>query len=90
MGIVKRAGRDDRCVGGLVLLAGPALADNCTNASKKYADSGAQIVFGANDEVLFISQGSRTGSPRASSTSNRVRVPRATALAWNGRRQHMA
>lgn len=42
---------------GVVLMAGPALADNCTNASKKYADSGAQIVFGPDDEVLFISKG---------------------------------
>jgi hypothetical protein len=25
--------------------------------SKKYADSGAQLVFGSNDEVLFISRG---------------------------------
>jgi hypothetical protein len=58
MGIVKRAlVVTTGAVGGLVLLAGPALADNCTNASKKYADSGAQIVFGANDEVLFISRG---------------------------------
>ena len=44
-------------VGGLVLMAGPALADSCTNASKKYADSGAQIVFGPNDEVVFITRG---------------------------------
>jgi hypothetical protein len=38
-------------------MAGPALAHECTNASKKYADSGAQIVFGPTDEVLFISKG---------------------------------
>ena len=44
-------------VGVLVLMAGPALAHECVNASKKYADSGAQLVFGANDEVLFISRG---------------------------------
>jgi hypothetical protein len=58
MGIVKRAlVVTTGAVAGLVLIAGPALADNCTNASKKYADSGAQIVFGPNDEVLFITQG---------------------------------
>jgi hypothetical protein len=58
MGIVKRAlVVTTGAVAGLVLSAGPALADNCTNASKKYADSGAQIVFGPNDEVLFITQG---------------------------------
>ena len=58
MGIVKRAlVVTTGAVAGLVLMAGPALADNCTNASKKYADSGAQIVFGPNDEVLFITQG---------------------------------
>lgn len=58
MGIVKRAVIvTTGAVAGLVLSAGPALADNCTNASKKYADSGAQIVFGPNDEVLFITQG---------------------------------
>jgi hypothetical protein len=44
-------------LGGLVLLAGPALAHECTNASKKYADSGAQLVFGPDDEVLYISKG---------------------------------
>ena len=33
------------------------MADSCTNASKKYADSGAQIVLGADDEVLFITGG---------------------------------
>lgn len=58
MGIVKRAlVVTTGAVAGLVLMAGPALADQCTNASKKYADSGAQIVFGPNDEVLFITQG---------------------------------
>ena len=58
MGIVKRAlVVTAGVVGGLVLLAGPALADNCTNASKKFADSGAQLVFGADDEVIFISRG---------------------------------
>jgi hypothetical protein len=58
MGIVKRAlVVTTGAVAGLALMAAPALADNCTNASKKYADSGAQIVFGPNDEVLFITQG---------------------------------
>ena len=58
MGIVKRAlVVTTGAVAGLVLMAGPALADNCTNASKKYADSGAQIVFGPDDEVLFITAG---------------------------------
>ena len=58
MGIVKRAlVVTTGAVVGLVLMAGPALADVFTNARKKYADSGAQIVFGPNDEVLFITQG---------------------------------
>jgi hypothetical protein len=58
MGVIKRAlVVTTGAVAGLVLMAGPALADNCTNASKKYADSGAQIVFGPNDEVLFITRG---------------------------------
>jgi hypothetical protein len=42
---------------GVVMSAGPVLAHECTNASKKYADSGAQLVLGANDEVLYISKG---------------------------------
>jgi len=58
VGIIKRAlVMTTGVVGGLVLMAGPALAHECTNASKKYADSGAQLVFGPNDEVLFISRG---------------------------------
>jgi hypothetical protein len=44
-------------VGSLVLVAGPALATECINASKKYQDSGAQVVFGPNDELLYITPG---------------------------------
>ena len=40
-----------------VLVAGPALAHECINASKKDQSAGAQVIFGANDEVLFISKG---------------------------------
>jgi len=58
MGMVKRAlVTATGAVGVLVLMAGPALAHECTNASKKYAASGAQLVLGANDEVLYISKG---------------------------------
>lgn len=58
MGMMKRAlVAATGAMGGLVLLAGPALAHECTNASKKYADSGAQLVLGPNDEVLYISKG---------------------------------
>ena len=38
-------------------LAGTALAVDCTNASKKDPASGAQVVFGPNNEVLFITPG---------------------------------
>jgi hypothetical protein len=58
MGTVNRAlAVTAGAVTGIVLMAGPAAAFECTNASKKYADSGAQIVFGADDEVLYISKG---------------------------------
>jgi hypothetical protein len=40
-----------------LLLATPVLADQCTNASKSNPAAGAQLVFGANDEVLYISKG---------------------------------
>jgi hypothetical protein len=46
-------------VGGLALtlmLATSALAFECTNLSKGPA-AGAQLIFGANNEVLFISKG---------------------------------
>ena len=39
---------------GVVMSAGPVLAHECTNASKKYADSGAQLVLGANDVVWVV------------------------------------
>jgi hypothetical protein len=39
-----------------VLLASPALADQCTNASKP-SEAGARGVFGEDDAVLFITQG---------------------------------
>jgi hypothetical protein len=40
-----------------ILTAAPALAHECTNASKQDPAAGAQIVFGPNDEVLFITAG---------------------------------
>lgn len=45
---------------GLVLslvIAAPAFAFECTNASKKHAAAGAQIVLGADGEILSISEG---------------------------------
>jgi hypothetical protein len=42
--------------GGIVLLAGPAFAHECTNASKP-AGAGAQLVIGANDEVVDATNG---------------------------------
>jgi hypothetical protein len=38
-------------------LAGTALATDCTNASKKDPASGAQLVLGPNNEVIYISPG---------------------------------
>lgn len=40
-----------------ILMAVPAFAHQCTNASKDDPAAGAQIVFGQNDEVLFITAG---------------------------------
>lgn len=40
-----------------VLAAGPALAHECINASKKDHSKGAQVIFGVEDQVLFISKG---------------------------------
>jgi hypothetical protein len=40
-----------------ILIAAPAVAFECTNASKKDPAAGAQIVFGPNGEVLFITEG---------------------------------
>src|SRR5262245_53557966 len=40
-----------------ILIAAPALAFECTNASKSNPAAGAQIMFGPNGEVLFITQG---------------------------------
>lgn len=40
----------------VVLMAGPALAHECVNASKK-ADAGAQIVFGVTGDVVYVSKG---------------------------------
>jgi hypothetical protein len=44
---------------GVVLMATPAMADECTNASKNANNpaAGAQLVLGPNDEVLFIAKG---------------------------------
>jgi hypothetical protein len=60
LNIVKRAVAGVVGVAGAtVLLAAPAFAHECTNASKNANNpaAGAQLVFGANDEVLFISTG---------------------------------
>jgi hypothetical protein len=40
-----------------LLLAGPAFAFECMNVSKKDQAAGAQIVFGPNDEIIFITKG---------------------------------
>ncbi|HEU4542231.1 MAG TPA: hypothetical protein VFR23_13970 [Jiangellaceae bacterium] len=40
-----------------IVAAAPAVATECVNASKKDQAAGAQIVFGSNDEVLFVTQG---------------------------------
>lgn len=40
-----------------VLIAAPAFAFECINASKKNQAAGAQIVFGPDGEVLFITEG---------------------------------
>ena len=40
-----------------ILLAAPVLAHECINASKSDPTAGAQLVFGANNEVLYISRG---------------------------------
>lgn len=40
-----------------ILIAAPALAHECTNASKQNPAAGAQIMFGPNDELLFITEG---------------------------------
>ena len=43
-----------------ILLAAPVLAHECINVSKSDPTAGAQLVFGANDEVLYISRGLAT------------------------------
>jgi hypothetical protein len=40
-----------------VLIAAPALAHQCTNASKSDPAAGAQIVFGPDEQPIFITQG---------------------------------
>ena len=40
-----------------MLIAAPAFAFECFNASKKNQAAGAQLVLGPNDEVLYISKG---------------------------------
>ena len=40
----------------VVLTAGPGLAHECINASRNGA-AGAQLVFGMNDEVVWMSKG---------------------------------
>lgn len=49
-------------VGGVALLltllvAAPALATQCVNASKGDQGAGAQIVFGPNDEIVSVTKG---------------------------------
>ena len=43
-----------------ILLAAPVLAHECTNASKSDPTAGAQLVFGANGDVLYMSRGLAT------------------------------
>jgi len=40
-----------------ILIAAPALAHQCTNASKRDPAAGAQIVFGADDQPIYITPG---------------------------------
>jgi hypothetical protein len=40
-----------------ILIAAPVFAHECINASKKNQAAGAQIVFGPDDQVLFITEG---------------------------------
>lgn len=40
-----------------VLIAAPALAHQCTNASKSDPAAGAQIVFGPDEQPIFITKG---------------------------------
>lgn len=40
-----------------ILIATPALAHQCTNASKSDPAAGAQIVFGPNDEPIYVTPG---------------------------------
>lgn len=42
---------------GVVLVSAPVLADECTNASKKKASAGAQVVFGAGEDPIFATNG---------------------------------
>jgi len=39
-----------------LLVAAPALAFDCTNASSR-TDAGAQLIFGPEDEILYMSNG---------------------------------
>lgn len=41
----------------LALVAGPAAAHQCVNASKKNQAAGVRIVFGAGDDPLWVSRG---------------------------------
>ncbi|HEX6299944.1 MAG TPA: hypothetical protein VF148_05740 [Acidimicrobiia bacterium] len=40
-----------------ILIAAPALAHSCTNASKSDPMAGAQVLIGAEDQILWASQG---------------------------------
>jgi hypothetical protein len=43
-----------------ILLAVPVMAHECINVSKSDPAAGAQLVFGVNNEVLYISRGLAT------------------------------
>jgi hypothetical protein len=43
-----------------ILIAAPVFAHECVNASKQDQAAGAQIVFGPNGEVLYITEGLQT------------------------------
>ena len=49
--------REHHCFADLSLIAAPALAHQCTNASKSDPAAGAQIVFGPDEQPIFITQG---------------------------------
>ena len=40
-----------------IIAAAPAVATECINASKKDQAAGAQVMFGPDDEIVFITKG---------------------------------